>query len=95
MKRAVPAVLLLTLAVGIAGGLAFAWAFDPVESYESAPHALRLEDKYVYLALIGDLYVEEGDLARAESRLATACVEAEGQVVAGLLADYLDAGGRP
>lgn len=95
MKRAVPAVLLLALAAGIAGGLVFAWTLDPVESYESAPHVLRLEDKYVYLALIGDLYVKEGDLARAESRLATVGVEAEGPVLAGLLADYLDAGGRP
>ena len=55
MKRAVPVVLLLALAVGIAGGLAYAWVLDPVESYESAPDALRLADKYVYLALIGDL----------------------------------------
>jgi hypothetical protein len=95
MKRAAPVVLLLALAAGVAGGLAFAWALDPIESYESAPHALRLKDKYVYLALIGDLYVKEDDLALAESRLATLGIEAEGPVLASLLSDYLDAGGRP
>jgi hypothetical protein len=95
MKRVVPAVLLLALAAGIAGGLAYTWMLDPVDSYDSAPHALRLEDKYVFLALIGDLYVKERDLARAESRLDVVGVEAEGPVLAGLIADYLDAGGRP
>ena len=73
----------------------FAWTLEPIESYESAPDALRLRDKYVYLALIGDLYVNEGDLSRAESRLSTLGVEAEGPVLASLLADYLEAGGRP
>jgi len=95
MKRAAPVVLLLALAAGIAGGLAFAWMLDPVESYESAPDALRLQDKYVYLALIGDLYVKEGDLARARSRLTALDIEADGPVLASLLADYMDAGGRP
>lgn len=73
----------------------FAWVLAPVESYESAPHVLRLEDKYVYLALIGDLYVKEGDLARAKSRLTALGVDADGPGLASLLADYLDAGGRP
>jgi hypothetical protein len=95
MKRAVPVVLLLTLAAGMAGGLLYAWMLDPINSYESEPDALRTEDKYVYLALIGDLYVAEGDVARAEARLATVGVEADGPVLAGLIADYLDGGGRP
>ena len=89
------AILLLALAIGVAGGLSYAWMLDPIESYESAPRALRLKDKYIYLTLIGDLYAEEGDLARAESRLATLGIEADGQVLASLLADYLDGGGRP
>jgi hypothetical protein len=95
MKRAAPAVLLLTLATGIGAGLIYTWILDPVETYDSAPEALRLEDKYVYLALVGDLYVAEGELSRAESRLAAVGVEADGPVLAELLADYLDAGGRP
>ena len=95
MKRAVPVVLLLALAAGIAGGVTYAWVLDPIESYESEPHELRLEDKYVYLALIGDLYIKEGDLAGAESRLDAVGVEADGMVLAGLIADFLDAGGRP
>jgi hypothetical protein len=95
MKRAAPVALLLALAAGVAGGLVFAWALDPIESYESAPHVLSIRDKYIYLTLIGDLYVKEGDLARAESRLDTLGIDAEGPVLAGLLGDYLDAGGRP
>jgi hypothetical protein len=96
MKRAVVLiVLLLAFVVGIAGGLGYTWILDPIESYESAPHELRLEDKYVYLALIGDLYMKEGDLARAESRLADLGMPAEGPVLAGMIEDYLDAGGRP
>ena len=93
MKRAAPAVLLLAFAVGVAGGLAYTWVLDPVETYDSAPRALRVEDKYTYLALIGDLYYAEGDLARAEARLAAIGIEAEGPVLASLIEDYLDAGG--
>jgi len=95
MKRAiVPVVLLLAVVAGIAAGLGYTWLLDPIESYESAPRSLRLEDRYVYLAIIGDLYYEEGDLARAESRLAAVGIEAEGPVLATMLEDYLDAGGR-
>jgi hypothetical protein len=88
-------VLLLALAAGIAAGLGYTWVLDPIESYESPPQALRLEDKYVYLALIGDLYAQEDDLARAGSRLAAVGVPAEGPALATLIEDYLDAGGRP
>jgi len=96
MKRAVvPVVLLLALALGTAMGLGYTWILEPIESYESAPEALRLKDKYVYLAIIGDLYHKEGDLARAESRLAAVGIEAEGPVLAAMLEDYLNAGGRP
>ena len=95
MKRAAPAILLLTLAAGTAAGLLYAWMLDPIEYYDSEPSVLRLKDKYVYLALSGDLYVAEGDLARAESRLAAVGVDGEGPVLAGLIADYLDGGGRP
>jgi hypothetical protein len=94
MKRAVP-VVLLALTAGIAAGLGYTWVLDPIEFYESPPQALRLEDKYVYLALIGDLYTQEDDLARAGSRLAAVGVPAEGPALAALIEDYLDAGGRP
>lgn len=88
-------ILLLGFVVGMAGGLGYTWLLDPIESYESAPDALRLEDKYVYLVLIGDLYHHEGDLTRAVSRLAAVGIEAEGAVLADLLEDYLGAGGQP
>lgn len=87
-------VLALTLAVGLAGGLVYTWVFDPIETYDSSPDALRTEDKFVYLAIIGDLYAYEGDLSRAEARLAELDVEADGPVLAGLIEQYLDGGGR-
>lgn len=94
MKRTVPVVLALALAVGLAGGLVYTWVFDPIETYDSPPDALRTEDKFVYLAIIGDLYAYEGDLSRAEARLAELDVEADGPVLAGLIEQYLDGGGR-
>ncbi len=95
MKQTVMTLFVLAAVFGLAGGLVYTWVLDPVEAYDSAPHALLLEDKYVYLALIGDLYTYERDLARAEARLEEIGVGAGGAVVAGMLEDYLDAGGRP
>lgn len=95
MRRAALMVLALTMVVGLAGGLLYTWVLDPIESYDTTPDALRAEDKLVYLALLGDLYVAEDDLSRAEARLAELDIEADGLVLAGLIEQYLDSGGRP
>jgi hypothetical protein len=94
MKRAVPVALLLALVAGFVGGLLYTWLLEPIETYEGEPQTLRTKDKYVYLALIGDLYYAEGDLARAESRLAEIGIEASGPLLTDLIEQYLDAGGR-
>ena len=88
MKRAAPAVLLLAFVAGFAGGLLYTWVLEPIRTYEGEPQTLRTKDKYIYLALIGDLYYAEGDLSRAESRLAAIGIEANGQI----LADLIEAG---
>lgn len=96
MKGAIWALLIgLALVVGLAGGLLYTWLVDPVEYYDAAPDTLYDEDKLVYLALIGDLYVYEGDLAATEARLAELGVENDGQALADLMERYLDRGGQP
>jgi hypothetical protein len=95
MKRAALVVLALTMAAGLAGGLLYTWVLDPIESYDTTPDALRAEDKLVYLAIVSDLYADEDDLSRAQARLAELDIEADGLVLAGLIEQYLDSGGRP
>ncbi|MGC9333954.1 MAG: hypothetical protein ACP5JJ_07395 [Anaerolineae bacterium] len=95
MRRAVLLLYLLAMAAGMGGGLLYTWYLEPVESYESAPDALRDCDKFVYLTLIGDLYAYEDDLEQAEARLATVGVKAEGAILAEQIEGYLDRGGRP
>jgi hypothetical protein len=86
---------LLAMAAGLAGGLLYTWILDPIEWYDTTPDALRTEDKLVYLTFIGDLYAAEGDLSRAEARLAMVGLAADGPVLAGLIEQYLDGGGQP
>jgi hypothetical protein len=95
MRRVAPIVLGLTLALGIAGGLVYTWILDPMEIRNTTPDALRTSDKLVYLALIGDLYALEGDLAQAEARLGELGIDADGEFLAGLIEQYLDGGGQP
>jgi hypothetical protein len=94
MKRRAVVLFFLTAAIGLAGGLYYTWMVDPVEYYDTPPDSLRSEDKARYLALIGDLYAYEGNLARAEVRLAALGVKADGPTLARFLEVYLDGGGR-
>jgi len=95
MRRAALVLLAVATAAGLAGGLFYTWVLDPVEYYDAAPDSLCIQDKFVYLALIGDLYAYEGDLVQAKARLAKLDIEADGPVLAGLIEEYLDGGGQP
>jgi len=95
MRRVALALLAGTAIVGLALGLAYTWAIEPIQTYETSPDALRDEDKLVYLAMIGDLYAIDQDLDLAKERLATLDIKADGQVLAALIEQHLDAGGRP
>jgi hypothetical protein len=95
MKRTFLFLLLLAMAAGLAGGLYFTWVLYPVEYYDTAPDDLYFQDQFAYLSLIGDLYVYEGDLARAQARLAELDVPTEGQVLVERIEAYLDGGGQP
>jgi hypothetical protein len=96
MRRSILAILtVVTMGAGLAGGLVYTWVLAPVEAYESPPNSLHIEDKFTYLAIIGDLYACEQDLELAEARLASLDIESDGAVLVGLIEQYLDSGGRP
>jgi hypothetical protein len=88
-------VLVLTLIVGVAGGLVVAWLLVPVEYVDSAPDSLHPYDKLAYLTLIGDLYVPDRDVEWASARLAELGVEVDGAVLASYVESHLESGGRP
>jgi len=83
------------LAAGLAAGLTYTWLLAPVEYTASAPDALAIQDKLVYAALIGDLYICEQDPEQARARLAELALEADGPAVASLVEKHLDSGGQP
>jgi hypothetical protein len=95
MKWAALALFVVAVAAGVAGGLYYTWVLDPIEIYDSTPDTLRPQDRLVYLELIGDLYTYEDDLSQAEARLEALGIQADGSVLAGLIEEYLDGGGRP
>jgi len=61
---------LLALIIGIGLGLVYAWIVSPVEVYDSAPQALRSDFKDQYRAVIAASYAANGNLSRAQARLA-------------------------
>jgi hypothetical protein len=65
-----PWYLITGFVLGAVLGLAYAWVVDPIEYLDTAPISLRADFKDEYRALIASAYVANGDLARAESRLA-------------------------
>ncbi len=64
-----PWFLLTGLIVGLAIGLLFSWVLVPVEA-PADPLTLRADFKDQYRALIAAAYVANGDLGRAQARLA-------------------------
>ncbi len=95
MKWTALVLFVVTVAAGVAGGLYYAWVLDPIQDYDATPDTLQPQDRFVYLALIGDLYIYEDDLSQAEARLEALGIQADGSVLAGLIEEYLDGGGRP
>jgi hypothetical protein len=95
MKWTMPFAFLLAMAIGLGVGLFYTWVLDPVEYNDAAPASLYIEDKMVYLVLLGDLYAYDQDLAAAKARLAGLNVPSSGQAVADLIEQHLDRGGQP
>ena len=68
--RRLPWDILLALILGLALGLGYAWVIAPVQVIDSAPEALRADFKDQYRAVIAASYAANGNLTRAQSRLA-------------------------
>jgi hypothetical protein len=51
-------------------GLLYAWVWAPVEQIDTFPSSLRADFKDEYRALVARAYVADGDLGRAQARLA-------------------------
>ncbi len=64
-------IVLVGLLIGLGLGLFYAWVLAPVEFVDTTPAELNDAQQERYLLLIADAYAAEGDLARAEARLAT------------------------
>jgi len=84
--------LFVGVAIGLALGLTLTWVVWPVQYYDTDPVDLRPEHKEDYIALVGAAYAVDGDLARAEARLAKLEEKDIGSVVAGLAERYLQEG---
>jgi hypothetical protein len=65
-----PWYLLTGLLIGLAFGLAYAWVLSPREYIDNSPASLRADFKDRYRALIAAAYAANGNLPRAQSRLA-------------------------
>jgi hypothetical protein len=64
-----PWYLLTGLVIGIALGLFYAWAVQPVQYVDTAPDTLQSNFKDHYRALIASAYLGNEDLLRARARL--------------------------
>lgn len=69
-SRVFPFAALLLGAVGLIAGLGYSWFVNPVEYVDVEPDQLGDEEQRTYLILVSLGYASDGDLARAEQRLA-------------------------
>ena len=65
-----PWYLLTGLVIGFVLGLSYAWLLAPVQYTDTAPGSLREDFQGKFRALIAVAYAANGDLARAQARLA-------------------------
>ncbi len=88
--------LALGLALGLGGGLAYAWFINPVSYTSISPRQLKSAGQQEYILLVGHAYLQDFNLPRARQRLdQLGKGEAIGGIVAGLADDAFQQGGRP
>lgn len=63
--------LLLGLLLGIAGGLTYAWVYNPVVEFDTEPWQLQADDRAQYMVAITLAFAHDSDLDRAVTRLLT------------------------
>jgi hypothetical protein len=62
--------LVIGLLAGLAGGLYYAWFLNPVQFINVSPRQLNVEDQEEFIQLVAEAYLQDGDLDRAQARLA-------------------------
>jgi hypothetical protein len=76
-----PWYLITALIIGVTTGLFIAWVVSPVEYIDTEPAALRADFKDEYRALIAAAFSANGDLVRAQHRLALLGEENSAQIL--------------
>jgi hypothetical protein len=77
-----PWYLLTGVVIGVVLGLVYAWRIDPVVYEKTAPSTLQEEYKAQYRALVAAAFAANGNLPRAQARLAQLGDEDTGRAVA-------------
>ena len=62
--------LLTGLLIGLVLGLVYGWVIQPTQQVDVDPSALNPTDVAAYRLLVAQAYLADGDLVRAEARLA-------------------------
>lgn len=86
--------LALAFVLGLALSLTYAWLINPVEYYDTDPADLRADLREDYLLLVALSYRLNGDLVRAQNRLATLGETGSPEVAAALADRLYGAGGK-
>ena len=61
----------LGLVFGLVIGLLYGWLIQPVEYVDTAPNTLHPEYRSDYVLMVAETYAAEGDIGRAQVRLAS------------------------
>lgn len=86
--------LLLGLALGLALGLTYTWVVEPVQVTNTYPALLRSDYRWNWVRMAALSYVAEGDLRRAQARLAGIAHTDVAGAMQALIEEYA-AAGRP
>ncbi len=82
--------LLVGLAIGLVGGVYYAWYLNPVNLTNVSPQHLTAGDQQAYVMLVSEAYLQDADLERARARLgSTGAHDLAGLVVSQANAAYL------
>ncbi len=60
----------IAILVGIALGLLYGWMLNPIEYVDTAPDTLRVDYKTDYVLMVAETFHLDGNLQKAEQRLA-------------------------
>lgn len=86
--------LLLGLAIGLTLGLTYTWVIEPVQVTNTYPALLRSDYRWDWVRMAALSYVAEGDMERAQARLAGIARTDVAGAMQALIEEYATAG-RP